>query len=98
MNSVLQSDIFFFISSISTVLITLAILIALFLIVKILSDIRGVLKVVRRSTNALSEDFSLVRNKLRDRGVLTGFMLSLFTMVIDFVQKTKERRSQKNKK
>lgn len=98
MSSILQSDIFFFISSVSVVFIAVATLIVLIFIIKILNDIRGFFKAIRSGTDALSEDLSLVRTKLRDKGVMTGLLLSLITAVIGFGQKVKERKTRKKDK
>ncbi|MBU0722741.1 hypothetical protein KKH46_00785 [Patescibacteria group bacterium] len=95
MNNILQSDIFFFISSISVVFIAIAILILLIHIIKILNDISGFFKTIRSGADTISEELSLVRAKLRDKGILTGLILSLFTIMTGFVQKTKERQSRK---
>lgn len=98
MNNILQSDIFFFISSISVVFIAIAILILLIHIIKILNDISGFLKTIRLGADALSEELSFVRAKLRDKGILTGLLLSLFAMVTGFVQKKKSGNHEKNKR
>ena len=95
MNSILQSDIFFFISSMSVVFITIAILIALIYIIKILSDVRGFFKAIRLGTDALSEELSEVCAKLRDKGILTGLLLSLITAIIGFGQRIKKKQSPK---
>ena len=80
------------------VFIATAILIVLIYVIKILNEVRGFFKAIRSGTDALSEDLSEVRTKLRDKGVMTGFMLSLITAVVGFGQKAKERRAQKKSK
>ena len=95
MNNVLQSDVFFFISSVSVVFIALALLIAIMYVVKILRDIHGFLLAIRKGTDALSEDFSQVRMKLNDKGIWTGFILSIITAVTGFSQKRHDKKKKK---
>ncbi|MCK5095856.1 MAG: hypothetical protein KAR24_00720 [Candidatus Pacebacteria bacterium] len=95
MNSVLQSDVFFFISSVSVVFITVVFLIAIMYVIKILRDIHGFLATIRKGTETLSEDLSEVRMKLNDKGVWTGFILSIVTAVAGFNQKRQNKKKKK---
>ena len=97
MNSILQLDVFFFITSVSVVFITVAILIALIYIIKILKDVSGFFEAIHSGTKALSEDLSMVRVKLREKGIMSGLILSLLTTFIGFKQKVKERQTRKKK-
>ena len=98
MNSFLQSDIFFFITSISVIFITILVLIALIYVVKILKDVRGFIKAISSGTEALSEDLSEVRVKLKEKGIMSGLIISLLTTFVGFNQKIKEKKTRKNKK
>ncbi len=98
MNSILQSDVFFFITSVSVIFITVAVLVALIYIIKILKDVSGFLKAISSGTEALSEDLSLVRVKLKEKGIMSGLILSLLTTFVGFGQKMTERQAQKNQR
>ena len=98
MNSILQSDVFFFITSVSVIFITVAILVALIYIIKILKDVSGFFKAIASGTEALSEDLSLVRVKLHEKGIMSGLILSLLTTFVSFGQKMTERQAQKKSK
>ena len=98
MNSILQSDVFFFITSVSVIFITVAILIALIYVIKILKDVSGFFKAIHSGTEALSEDLSLVRVKLHEKGIMSGLILSLLTTFVSFGQKMTERQAQKKSK
>ena len=92
MNNVLQSDVFFFISSVSVVFISIVLLIAIMYVIKILRDIHGFLLAIRKGTDALSDDLSQVRMKLNDKGVWTGFILSIITAITGFNQKRRDNK------
>lgn len=94
MNDVLQSDIFFFISSVSVVFITLLMIVAMIYIISILRDIRSFFKTIRTGADALSEDISQVREKLNSKGIWTGMLLALMAAITGFAQK---HRSSKKK-
>ncbi len=98
MNSFLQSEIFFFISSVSVVFITIGILVLLIYVITILKDIRSFFSSIRRGTEALGEDIAEVRAKLSNKGVWTGLLLSLFTAVSGYKKRGEEKAEKKQKK
>lgn len=98
MSNVLQSDIFFFISSISVVFITVAILIALVYVIGILRDVRSFFSSIKRGTDTLAEDLSQIRVKLSDKGIWTGFLLSVITAATGFTQRSKAKKAARKKK
>jgi len=95
MESLLKSDLFFVISSVSVIVISFAILIALVYIIKILKDVSGFFKAIQSGTEALSEDLSEVRLKLREKGIMSGVILSLLTTFVGLGVKVKEKQAQK---
>ena len=98
MNSILQSDVFFFITSVSVIFITLAILVALIYVIKILKDVSGFFRAIHSGTEALSEDLFLVRVKLKEKGIMSGLIISLLTTFAHFGQKMTERQERKGSK
>ncbi len=80
------------------IFITVAILIALIYIIKILKDISGFFKAIHSGTEALSEDLSDVRVRLREKGIMSGLILSLLTTFVGFGQKMTERQARKKPK
>lgn len=91
METLIQADIFFFISTLCLVTITAALLVAIYQVIKILRQIGNFLGTISEGTQALSDDLGEVRAKLRDRGVLTGFILSLMSAFVGFKAKRKEK-------
>lgn len=56
MNTLIQADIFFFVTTIAVILIALLFLVAVFYIILILRDIRKVSKVFRKSGQVFAEE------------------------------------------
>lgn len=98
MSSVLQSDIFFFISSVSVIFLTIAVLIALIYLIHILRDIRAFFKVLRDGAEALSEDVSRVRTMLTNKGIWTGLVLGVISAITGFSEKMRDPSSDKRSK
>ena len=96
MDNTLLSEIFFFTASVSIIFITIALFIALIYIIKILRDARRFLQAVRSGTEALSEDLSDARARLKDKGILTGLIFSIITLIAGFGQKIKQRKARKS--
>ncbi len=95
MSNLLQSEIFFFISSVSVVFIAAALLVLIMYMINILRDIRKFFNTIRKGTEALGEDIAEVREKLSDKGVWTGFLLSIITAVSGFRKKANETKKPK---
>ena len=95
MSDVLQSDIFFFITSVAVIFITIAVLIILMYVVNILRDISKFFSALSKGTEELTQDMHQVRMKLQDSGVWTGFLLSIVTAVAGFSQRAKARKEKK---
>ena len=57
MTEVVHADIFFFITSIATVLVTGGMLVALYFVIGILRDVRAVASKVRKASDELERDF-----------------------------------------
>ena len=97
MDNTLFSEIFFFTASVFIISITIAMFIALVYLIKILKDARRFLQSVRLGTEAFSEDLSNARDRLKEKGMLTGLIFSIITLIAGFGQKIKQRKAQKSK-
>ena len=82
METLVQADVFFFISSISLMAVVAAILVILFQISNILTQIRKFLQSIANGTEALGEDLGQVRKKLNERGLLTGLIISIMAAIM----------------
>jgi len=92
MSEILQSDIFFFITSVAVVLIALFILVALLYIVRILKNIKDVSDVIKKESTFIVKDVGALRGAVVDGTAKAGRMVGrLFTP-------KKEDAKKKNKK
>lgn len=94
MNDILHANIFFFISSVSTVLIAVLVGIILFYIARIMRDISDIVRKINNASADLERDFQDLRREIKNEGtkvrsiidVALGFFLSR-------VQKRASRKS-----
>lgn len=101
MTQLVHADIFFFITSISVVVVTVGIVIILFYVIYILHDIRLVTKRLRTMSMNITEDVEALRKGFaRDAGQLRRVVLSLIGYVAKRVhhrythkKKTKDKKS-----
>ena len=66
MESVLKSDIFFFITTFAVIVLTVGIVIALVYVIRILRDVREVSEVVKTESKRISGDLSAARISLKE--------------------------------
>lgn len=76
MQEFIKADIFFFITAIAVVLITIGIGVALFYIVRILRNIRDVTERVDEGSKVLAEDLSELRGTIKREGFVWGHIFS----------------------
>ncbi len=77
MENVIHADIFFFITSIAVIILTLLLVVAGVFIVKILRNIQVFSETLRREGNLLAEDLSDLRERVKKDGV-RAFTLARF--------------------
>ena len=74
----MKADIFFFITSIAVILVTVGVIVALYYLVRILRNVRDVTDRVEEGTKALAEDLTVLRGSLKTGGFawkhLFGFL------------------------
>lgn len=68
MDTLIQADIFFFITSIAIVIVTIAILTALFFAIQILRDVRYTSKRIREEADRIVSDVSGLREFIKKEG------------------------------
>lgn len=73
MQEFMKADVFFFVTTVSVILVTVGIIAALYYIIKILRNVRDVSDRVEAGSEVLSEDLSEFRLKVKS----TGFSLRL---------------------
>jgi hypothetical protein len=69
METILKADVFFFITSVAVVLITIFAIIALAYCIRILHDISRVTRVIREQSEMAAKDITFLRSQVRRGGV-----------------------------
>jgi len=89
MDSVLKSDIFFFITSVVVLAIGIGAVIAFFYLINILRDVKDVSKTVKKETREIADDISIMRTSVKTGKAISG--------VFGFVRKLfKRKKGRKN--
>lgn len=82
MQTLIHADIFFFITSVFIVFLTVGFVIALFYIIPILKDMRHLSALAKEKGDKLAEDLDDLRNAVKEEGVkarsILDYFLSLF--------------------
>jgi hypothetical protein len=82
MNSLLQADIFFFITSVAVILLTLALLAIAYYIWLIIYDVRIIVARMRSASDKLERDFDALRAHVHEEGLKSKAIVDL---VLGFV-------------
>ncbi len=94
MEEFMKADIFFFITSIAVVLVTVGIAVALYYIVRILRNIQDVTERVDEGSKMLAEDLSALRGTIKREGFVWGNLFAFLQKYSGLFGK-KPRRSPK---
>ncbi len=77
MDSLLQADIFFFITSVSVVLLTLSLLVIAYYVAGIARDLRAISAKVRKAGEEIESDFEALRAHLHEEGAKGKMIVDL---------------------
>lgn len=97
MDSLLRADIFFFITSIAVVMLTVVFAVAMAYLIRILRDVRHISQRLREETDVIIEDIEELRKRLKKQGERTTRMGQFLSMVLGRIME-KRKRSQRNAK
>lgn len=99
MNQLVHADIFFFITSIAVVLVTIGLLIILWYALLIVRDVRDIADKARDMTGKLEVDFENARAEIKRKGRTVGSIADLFLkFVLSLVPRPKSRRKSDSEK
>jgi hypothetical protein len=82
MTEIIHADIFFFITAIAVVVVSIGLLIALYYVIDILRDVRVVMKKVRKASDELEQDFEDLRANIKKEGVVVR---TIFELAVRFI-------------
>ena len=76
MEEVLKSDVFFFVTSISVIVLSLVLLVALYYLIKILRDVKDISHTVKKESELIASDVDAVRRSIKRKGKQIGAFIS----------------------
>lgn len=95
MDTLIHADIFFFVTTIAVIVITVALTVLIVYLVKVLRSVRKIADAVGEETALLRRDIGDLRNEVRARGARAGEAVDWFGK---FFGATKKSRSKKKNK
>jgi hypothetical protein len=78
MNEFLKQDIFFFVTTIAVVILTLLLAILVIYLIKISRDVKYISQKAKHEANLISEDISELRQNIKDKGAKFKYFMSFF--------------------
>jgi len=97
MSEVLQANIFFFITSVAVVVVTILIGVALFYVVMILRNVRDISNKVKRGSEVLGQDLSDFRAAVKQEGTKAKNIVDFFVGRLKTKAKRRTRKTQTKK-
>lgn len=76
MESVAKSDLFFFVTTIAVIVLTVIIVIALSYVIRIASDIKYIAKRAKQETDEIADDLKNARETLKSKGKTIATIIS----------------------
>lgn len=98
MSTWVQADIFFFVTTVSVVLITGAVLWGAYHVVGILRDVRAIAAKVRKASDDLEQDFESLRNQVKTEGVKLKGIVDVLIGFVTYRLGTKSRKKKSEEK
>lgn len=81
MYDLIQADIFFFITSISVILLTLLLAVIFYYVIKILKDIKHISRIASEESEIISDELSDLRRNIKKEGAKIKHLSNFFTKV-----------------
>ncbi len=76
MESIAKSDMFFFVTTIAVIIVTLVLVVALAYVIRIASDIKYIAKRAKQETDEIADDLKTARETLKSKGKTIATILS----------------------
>lgn len=105
MNTLIHADIFFFITTIAVILVTILFILLLAYGVKIARTVSSIATTIKEESENVIEDIAELRGKVKEEGVkvsafwrfVTGFILNRFTEKFTSTTSKSERKSRESR-
>lgn len=79
MDTLIKVDIFFFITAIAVVLISIVFLVVLVYLIKILRDVKYISKRAKTEADLITGDLSALRKNIKEKGIAAKHFFSFFS-------------------
>ena len=83
MTTLIQADIFFFITAISVVLLTLGLIIVSVFIIRILKNVDHISEKVKEESDHIADDINILRKEVKEEGFKVGYVFRLFKKLFE---------------
>lgn len=97
MDIVLQTNIFFYITSAAVILVTILFLFVLWYVISILRNVRDISEKAKKGTDALVEDLGELRKNVKKDGTKARQVIAFFLQLIVPKKKRAKRKISKTK-
>jgi 5-bromo-4-chloroindolyl phosphate hydrolysis protein len=90
MDTLIHADIFFFITTIAVIIISIILGVVLYYLIKILKNVRDITESVKEETNLIRKDIQDARENIKIEGFKLKHLISFFS---NFLKDKKGRRT-----
>ena len=95
MDDILKADIFFFITTIATIILSVFLAVVFFYTIRILKDIKHISSITKKESNIISEELSELRESIKSKGTKVKYFLHFFDKIFGGSKKQKPKRKKK---
>ncbi|MDB5204871.1 MAG: hypothetical protein JWP09_899 [Candidatus Taylorbacteria bacterium] len=81
MENIAKSDMFFFVTTIAVIIVTLVLVVALAYVIRIASDIKYIAKRAKQETDEIADDLKNARETLKSKGKTIATIISSLWML-----------------
>ena len=96
--SIIKADIFFFISSVAVVLVSICFIIISIYLVRILKDLKILSQKAKDEGEQILDDIKIIRQDVENKGVKVGQFFSFLLNFLSPVKKSSKKRGVKDEK
>ena len=92
MEELMKADLFFFITTVAVILLTVFVIIALYYIIRIVRNVRDITERVDEGSKALGEDLKELRTKVKSNGFTLRLFSALFRRAGEWISQSSPRK------
>lgn len=95
MDDILKADIFFFITTIATLVLSVFLAVVFFYTIRILRDVKHISSVAKKESDIITTELSELRENIKSKGTKVKYFLSFFEKIFGGNKKQKPKRKKK---